>query len=309
MLGLARDATISTALAQRMSSREKLILTFGVFAAVMVMAQYSERSKESTPIYLPGAVEATRGSVQVAASAAVDQPTAEENAALHRITERVADELSEVATFLHCEKMPPVFIIHRRDFKPEFIENAGIKKEQGVMLRVNLTAKEFKIDTLLHRVVREALIAKSLGRLNLEPNSWVLDGFSEWWFTRFESPGQPETELRIALKAMPQDFSKRDLDRWLTLRTNVGKEGARALAATGFHVLSTKHGDAACQSFLGSVLGTEVNHDPRPWLRDVLNPVASRFYKATGTRIEAFVAEWRDALHESGAKVPKEAKP
>jgi len=309
MLGLARDATISTALAQRMSSREKMLLTFGVVAGVLVLGGYAERSKTPSPVLLPGAVETTRGGVQVAASAAVDQPTEEENAALDRVARRVADELSVVAVFLRCEKMPPVFIIHRRDLKPGTLEDGGIKKEQGVMVRANLTAKEFKMDTLLRWIVYEALARKSLGRLNLERNAWVLDGFTNWWLTHRVSLGEDSDELRAAIKAMPQDFSAHDLDRWLTLRQNAGKEEGRELAATGLRVLASRHGDEACRDFLVSVLGAEVKKDPRAWLCDVFNPVANRFRKTTGTSLEAFVAEWRDVLRKSSARLPEETKP
>ena len=307
MLGLARDATISAALAQKMSSREKSVLIFSFFAAVFVWG--SVQDKITPPVLIPGAVEATRGRVQVAASAAVDVPTEEENAALASVAQSVADELAAVADFLRCEHMPHVFIIHRRDLKPGSLEDVAIKKEQGVMVRVNLTAKEFKMDDLLRRIISNELGARSFGRLKLERNAWVLDGFSSWWLSRRVLLGQDQGELGRAIKAMPENFSARHLDRWLSLHKTVGDNNAGALASTGLRVLTSQHGDEACQSFLISVLGVEIKKDARAWVRDVFHPVSSRFRTATGMGLEAFIGEWRDALCECRGTLPKGGKP
>ncbi len=309
MLGLARDANIAAALAQRMSSREKVALTFGIFAVLLVAIMRDEGAKNAEPIHLPGSVDVTRGPVQVSASAAVDYPTSKENAALEHMAVRVADELAAVADYLHCKTMPPFFIVHRRYLKPNVVEDAGIKKQQGVMLRMNLTAENFDERKLLYEAVFHSLLTKSLGRLNHERAYWVLEGFDVWWPSRNDPPGKNEEELRAARKAMPRDFSARDVDRWLTLLKRAGDD-THALAAMGMRVLHAKHGEEASRRFLNSVLAVEVEKkDSRAWLRDVLNPVPRRFRKATGVSLDTFVAEWREAVQAASPAAPPEAKP
>ena len=309
ILGLARDATIGAALAQRMNAREKIILTIVLFAGILMMAEYKDQRKAPAPVLLPGAVEVIRGNVQVTVASAVNQPTEEENAVLEAIARRVSDELCAVSVFLRCEKMPPVFIVHRRDLKPGILKEGDILQEQGLMVRANLTAKEFDRDALLRWVVRGTLARRSFGRLSLERNAWVFRGFTNWWFGRFSSMDQNPKELQDALLAMPPDFSVRDLDRWLTLYKKNGDAKACALASTGLHVLASKYGEEATRNFLASVLGVEVKKGSMAWFRDVFNPVSSRFRKATGVTLDRFVAEWRDALLENKAKVGGAVKP
>jgi hypothetical protein len=304
-LALARDATLAAALAERMSSREKMGITFGALAILMTVGLQSKRNEDSVPVRMPGALEAGRGLVQVSAAAAVDQPEPEEQAALQRAANGVAAELATLADFLRCRTMPPVFLVHRRDLKPGVFENGGIKPEQGLIVRLNVTAKEFKEEALLRWIVREVLVTKSLKRLERERDAWVLDGFSDWWPTRRAPLAQDAGELRAALKAMPPRFSGSDLERWLTLRESATREEARALAATGLRVLAAQHGEEACRNFLAPVLGPEVARDARAWVREALFPPASRFRAATGMRLDAFVAEWREAVQAAGARLPK----
>ncbi|XHR31195.1 MAG: hypothetical protein ACFUZC_11695 [Chthoniobacteraceae bacterium] len=308
-LGLARDATLAMALAQRMSSREKIILTFVAVAALMVAVEYSEKNKEPDPVLLPGAVDVTSGCVQVSASAAVAQPTEEENVALDRMAHRAAYELEEVARYLGCRKMPPVFIIHRRDFKPGVIEEGDIKMSQGVMVRANLTAKDFDMEAFRRTLLYNTLSIRSFKRLTLERNAWVLDGFAAWWTTRKDAIGHDAEELRRACEAMPEHFSEADLGRWLTLRKTTGKEATQALAAAGLRTLRATYGDKACREFLGSVLGVEVTEDPRSWLYDVAHPVALRFKKATGKPLGTVVGEWREAVLRQATTATGEARP
>ena len=307
LLGLARDTTISTALSQRMSSREKIVLTFVVFAAFMGVASYKSQHATSEPILFPGAVEATRGIVHVSATAAVDAPTDEESAALDQVVVRVADELAAVAHFLRCETMPPVWIVHRRDVTPNHLDFNIMTPEEGVIVRVNLTSKELDRADFLQRIIFHALLTKSFTRLELEQNAWVLEGFSDWWLTRGAPLGEDSKELRAAIKTAPSDFSKQHIDRWLMMPKNDADRGA--LAATGLRVLNSRHGEKACREFLGSVLGVEVKKDSRACLRDLFNPVSHRFRLMTGTSLECFVTEWRDALRETSSKLPKEVQP
>ncbi len=298
-LGLMRDATVAALLAERMSARERLALTFVCFGAVMGMAYISAEHNNALPVSLPGAYEVDRGPAHVAAAPAVDMPSAAENAAARRIAEAVATDLQAVASYLGCSTMPAVFIVHRRDFEKNRFENGDLKMTQGLMVRANLTAADFD-EKLLHRwIVHEVLIVKSSGRANLEKNAWVLDGFPLWWEeTRGSQPsvaGQ-STQLTEARAAMPGEFSVDSLKTWYGVRKAAGNDKSRALAWSGLSLLAARHGADDCQRFLAAMLGRDVSKDARGWLREVFHPMAAQFHRTTGMELKAFVAEWQAAL-------------
>ncbi|MDB6155665.1 MAG: hypothetical protein JWL90_4118 [Chthoniobacteraceae bacterium] len=297
-LGLVRDASLATMLSEKMSYREKMTISFLAFGAVMIFGMNLERLKRLAPVQIPGAIEVLRGGIRVGVSAAVDTPTPEEEAAIASTAARLGRELSELAAYLHCETMPPLFVVHRRDLAEGLFENGALEFKQGLMVRVNLTAKEFKPDLLLRWIVREELLVKSQKRLELERNAWVLDGFTEWW------PKRGISALQIAeeMKTVPSDFSAPDLTHWLSFRKRAGEEKARSLACTAVRLLGTLHGEETRRTFLASVLGHAVQKDARAWLREAWSPVSSRFRAAVGVSLDAFVAELHTALNTAVEK-------
>ena len=301
MLGLVRDASVASLLAEKMSSREKVVITFLTMAAVMLSVFLFERYKTATPVRMPGAVEAQRGVVRVMASAAVDAPSREETAAIERVSKSAAQELGALAEYLGCDSFPPVFIVHRRDLAASEWSDGDLKPSQGVLVRANLTAAPFD-ETSLHRwLMREALIAHAGGLAGRERNAWALDGLAWWWPQRTEAAaaGEPFAAwLPEARRALPSDFSPQHLDRWLSLEKDAGESRARALAATGLGVLAQRHGADARQRFLAAMFRKARPADFRGWIADAIRPRASRFRAATGVSEKQFVAEWRAVLNE-----------
>jgi hypothetical protein len=304
-LGLVRDASVASLLAEKMSSREKVFITFLVAAALMLGVFLFERYRTATPVRMPGATEAQHSVVRVMASAAVDAPSREETATIERVAKRAADELGALADYLGCKSFPPVFIVHRRDLAAGEWSNGDLKASQGVLVRANLTAAPFD-EVSLHRwLVRETLLAHTGGLAGRERNAWALDGLAWWWPQRAEAAaaGEPFAAwLPEAKRAMPVDFSPRDLGRWLSLEKDAGESRARALAASGLGVLAQRHGAEARQRFLSAMFGAERPADSRGWIADVIRPRSRRFYAATGVREKDFVVEWRAALNEPPAR-------
>ncbi len=295
-LGLSRDATIAASLAQRMSLQEKFVVIFSIFTLLLGYITHHQRTEKVVPLHLPGAVEAARG--QVTGSAAVDHPTGKEEAVLKSIVERLGYEMAEMGEYLGCRSLPAVFVVHRRDLDAGIIEDGKIEKEQGLMVRANLV----KVDReeLVRWVVREVLLVKSYGRLNLERHAWVLDGFEQWWLGRHQ-PVSVEVR-RAARSAMPEGFSTRDLERWLTVRRDAGPDGARALARVGLETLEVRYGEPACRKFLAAVLGREIQKDVRACWQDLRTPNALRFSQTVGVELSAFVAEWRETMRAAEAR-------
>jgi len=310
-LGLMRDATIASMLAERMSSREKLVLTFLGIAAIMSFSYLSEQRIASTPVIVPGSFDVERGPARVSVSAAVDAPLSGEITTSKRIANHIADDLAAMATYLGCTTLPPVFIVHRRDFTGDQMENGNLTRKQGLMVKTNLMARDFHEEALRDWLVREILLLKSSQRADLEKNAWVLDGFPLWW--RQVQGGQPAPsqhppELSPARTAMPADFSSSTVERWLLLRKNAGQKAASDLAWTGLAILAEKHGADACRRFLSAMLSRDVPEDARGWLRDELNSMPRRFEKATSTKLDVFAHEWKSTL-ENEAKTETPASP
>lgn len=298
-LGLVRDASVAALLAEKMSSREKVFITFLSLAAVMFGVFMSERYRTSTPVRMPGALEVQRGRARVLVSAAVDAPTREETAAIEHIAKRAADELGALAEYLGCDTFPPVFIVHRRDLAAGDFSDGGLKPAQGALVRANLTAMPLDETALLRCLVREALLAHTSRLAAREPNAWALDGLAWWWPARAEAAaaGEPFAYwLPFAKSVMPPDFSARDLDRWFAARNPDDLNRSSALAATGLGVLAVRHGDGARQRFLAAMLGPARPADARGWIADVIRSRSARFRAATGISEKQFVAEWSAAL-------------
>ncbi len=298
-LGLVRDASVASLLAEKMSAREKVAMTLIMVAVMSLSAWLLDHYKTATPVRMPGAFEAQRGVVRVFASAAVDAPSREETAALERAAHRAAEELGALAEYLGCTSFPPVFIVHRRDLAAREYSNGELKPSQGAMVRVNLTAPGFDESSLHEWLVRAALGAHTGGLAERERNVWPLDGLAAWWPGRGDpqiDAGLDPTSSSLARKAMPAEFAARNLDAWHSLRRDATQLRASALAETGLDVLAQNHGDEARQRFLAAMFREVRPADSRGWFGDVLRSRSSRLRAAAGVSEDEFVAEWRAAL-------------
>ena len=298
-LGLVRDATVAAMLAEKMSAREKLVLTMLVFVGLLASGWFIERRKTSTPVQMPGAAEARHGVVQVLASAAVDAPTREETAILQRTADHVAGELGMLADYLGCDTFPPIFIVHRRDLGANDLVDGELKAEQGVLVKANLTDPHFKPIALDEWLVEETLSAHTHGIAGRERNAWVLDGIT-WWWPRSQH-GQISAwdvaSRQVWTPAEIASFNPAQLQSgWYTARKNVGTKKVRALAGSSLALLAERHGPEDVHRFLADRFAQAQPEDARGWWRDFIRPTATRLRTATGLSEDAFTAEFRAAL-------------
>jgi len=297
-LGLVRDATVATLLAEKMSAREKVFLSLLSFGALLVGGEVSEHRKNSTPVQMPGAAEARHGVVQVLASAAVDAPSRDETAALQRTADHVAAELGALADYLGCDSFPPLFIVHRRDLAAGELVYGDLKIEQGVLVRANLTSPGFNAAALDAWLVDDALFRHTNGIARRDSNAWVLDGLVWWWPRSQHGTLSAWSEaVRTARSATEiANFTPARLHGWLAVRKLVGDEEARAFAGSSLAVLAERQGLDAVHRFLSDRFARAQPGDARAWLRDVVRPTSARLRNATGLSEEAFTAEWRTVI-------------
>lgn len=297
-LGLVRDATVASLLAEKMSAREKIFLTLLVFAALMVGTSLSERQKAAVPVLIPGAVESRHGVVQVLASAAVDAPSKAETAALAAAARDMAEKLDALAEYLDCRTFPVIFLVHRRDLDANEFINGDLKPRQGVLVRVNLTADEFRTDALEDWLLREALVVHRGGLAGRERNAWVLDGIPWWW--RQSEHGTKDALDAAARSAagavLPADFSRRHLHAWYAWRDKIGEDKARQFAGAGLAVLAKERGTEAQRQFLRAMFSQALPPDLRGWWRDFRDSTPSRLRTATFWTEADLIREWKTAL-------------
>lgn len=305
-LGLVRDATVASLLAEKMSAREKVFMTMLVFTGLVIAGGVMERRKATAPVQIPGTIEARVGTVQVLTSAAVDAPTTAETQVLNETAQRVASELNALAQFLGCTSFPRVFIVHRRDLEADEFLNGDLKPNQGVLVRANLTDEDFVPSALEEWLVRETLLAHSGGLAARERNAWVLDGIAWWWIhsdhgTADALDADAQTSTR---EMMPADFASSHLRAWFSLRAKIGEEKARQLAGTGLAIVARRQGFEANQRFLSAMFSRDLPPDLRGWLRDVLRSTPARLQNTTGWTESDLTREWRAILQKQEGTAP-----
>ena len=305
-LGLMRDATVATLLAEKMSTREKVFMTFLTLVGAMLGTYWSERTEAVAPVQMPGAIETQRGVVHVQASAAVDAPQKAELAAVDLTSRQLAEALGPLAEYLHCPSFPPVFIVHRRDLSAQELVNGDLKPRQGVLVRANLTAEGFDRSLLESWLVRETLLAQSSGLAGRERNAWVLDGFAWWWtHSKHGTVDALDSSAREAARAvLPATFSAQDLRSWLSLRQKLGEDKARRLAGSGLAVLARERGAESTRAFLSAMLGRPLPANARGWWRDIVSPAPRRLRTHTGWDEAELVREWRAVLVQGASPSP-----
>lgn len=299
VLGLVRDATVASVLAEKMSRREKIFMGILLFAAIGLTASLQGHVKSSTPVELPGSIDAYEGVARVHASAAVDAPTAAENELLAKVARDTAHELAELAAYLRCESLPPLFIVHRRDLPVNDFQNGFLTLSQGLLVKVNLTAPGFDPKRLQKWLRLHILAVRTKGLALRERNIWVLYGLAEWWDKRKGTSDHEEEwpgVVATAKKAMPAGFSSKDLNRWFLLQSQIGEDESEALAAAGLASLAGQYGDEVCRNFLSASFSQDFPEDVRGWLRDVFNPPRRRLKAAAHISPEQLVETWRESL-------------
>ena len=296
-LGLVRDATVAALLAEKMSSREKLFLTFLSLILILVGGEISEHRKTATPVQMPGASEVDRSVVRILASAAVDAPTRQEAVVLQHTVDSEGAELDAVTGYLGCVSYPPVFIVHRRDLAVNEFSNGDLKAVQGVLVRTNLIKPGFQLDALSAWLLHETLLAHTSGLAGRERNAWILDGF-EWWWPRSKHGEISAWAEAVGTKGVvgTLDFSAKRMHRWLTVRKEIGADQARMLAGSVLALLAERHGVASVRRFLADRFGPAQPVDARGWWRDVVTPNSMRLQAASGLSEEDLAAEWRHAF-------------
>ena len=207
--------------------------------------------------------------------------------------------LEEVGLYLGCGSLPPVYIVHRRDFNPETIEDEDEEEKttKYVLIRCNLLTTK-PADTKFHsRILASVLDAHQWGRLDSDARGWVLTGFSAWWPVR-ELVKTPADLIKLVDpegKSSGRALSRGDLENWLRTRAKMTTAEQSACAGLGMIALAD-YGEEPRRRFLAAVLGYSAPMDARATLHDWLHPVGRTLKSTTGGDLAALASKWTAAM-------------
>jgi hypothetical protein len=296
-LGLARDTTLASMLSEKMSMREKVVFTIMALAALFAVGSYQQRLESQKRLVLPGAVDFQQGVAIISAAAAVIAPTPEEEKALEEHGRKMSEMLGQMAVYLDCKTLPPVFLIHRSDFTDRQVEIYLSESTKGVVARYNfLTLKDEEAE-LRGPVVRAVLMNHQWDRLASDTRDWVLEGFAAWWPVREQAKTPADfIKLRAALGEPPhREIRGHDLKNWLKVKTELGPKQPATCTGLGIIALGD-YGDEARRRFLAAVLGYSAPKDVRASLHDWSHPVEGILKSTTGADFNALAAKWNAAM-------------
>ena len=304
-LGLVRDATVAALLSEKMSSREKTAITVIAIVGLVMAGTVVQQRRDTSPLHLPGSADVVLRAATVSAAAAVNTPTDEEKAALEAHAHAAAELLAGAADYLGCPRLPPLFLVHRRDMKGGEFEDGDLDSRQGYLVRLNLLWTHPDSPTLQSRLLKHVLDANQHYRLKSDERGWVLDGFAEWWPLRDKAGTatafMAKRGYRDELEKM--NLTGDDLRRWLRFTELSNDKTTDVCAGVGMIALG-KAGAEPRRQFLGAVLGYSAPHDFRASLHDALNPVPARLRAATGMDLDTLAREWNAALHPKKEAAP-----
>lgn len=311
-MSLSRDATLATMLAEKMSTREKTAMIALGITGLMIGASLIERVEKTDPLDLPDSVDIVDSAATVSIAAAVAQPTAAEREAMQQHAESAAKLLREAAEFLKIKKLPPLFLVHRRDLDATELEDGEIDSRQGCLVRLNILKTPTTDLTYQSHVIEKLLDANQHYRLNSDSRGWILEGFSHWWPRRKLTGGPSDSVSQDSSKVTSettneqsevQSVTAHDLLHWKKFRKGLPAGTAGRLAAQNIQALWASD-ERGCQGFLAAVLGYCAPHDVRATLHDGWYNVPSLVRQHLRTDLRGLAASWNKAV-SSAQQVPQ----
>lgn len=289
LLGSVRHASLATLLAQKMSNRERIMLSLLALTAIAGIGLSHQARQETQPVHLPGSVDWSQDGVRVQVAAAVENPTPEEWAALQRWSEQIGRFFHETAAWLRRPELPPIYLVHRRDYVTARLDWQSLDSRQGVLVRLNVLNNDPADVQLREELLSKVLHAALHYRLKFkgDASGWVLDGFAHRW---------PRTQIQPPAPAMVNPaLTPQQLAGWLKVRQDLGEKQARQVAAVALDCLA-KVGESHQRDFVAAILGRQVPHHSGALLLEWLHPPDALLRQHTGLDWPQLAEQWSQAL-------------
>jgi hypothetical protein len=301
-MSLVRDATLAAMLSEKMSSREKMAMFALGLTGLMIGGSLIERVTETAPLHLPDSMDVVDARVSVSVAAAVALPTEAEREAMQRHSKFAAQLVGEVAAFLSIEKMPKLFLVHRRDLSSAEFQDGELDSRQGCLVRLNLLKTPPSDMTYQSHLIEKLLNVNQHYRLNSDTRGWILEGFAYWWPRRKLGELPAATDLQEP-SGKPMVFAQHDMTNiteydivhWKKFRQSLTEGTASEFAGQNIEALWARN-EIACHEFLKATLGYTAPHDVRATLHDWWYNVPSLVGKLLRMDLKELAVSWNRAV-------------
>lgn len=243
VLALHGAGAMSSALARRMTARERVFVLVA-FAAVLTVAAMLERKPEQPPFEITDGerVQGRYATVGVMPTVDVDAATARD---LARILVEDSDELIDA---LALDTRPPIFILPQQGLDRTAMQRAAVSGAEGIVIRVAPNAPRDRVRSLVgHSVLVDATHARAIR----DDRHVLLDGLTAHWALRDDDDARSLWQLRAAA-AVPS-VAAGDLTGWARTSEQLGECIALALSLSVYDVLVEQLGTARTLALMRDV--------------------------------------------------------
>jgi hypothetical protein len=233
-LALCGSGAMASALAQRMTTRERVFVLVSLIAGSFVVSTLEKKPVKPTFVLADAElVRGARASVGVMRTRDMTRAAAR---ALATLLHADADSLITTLSLV-LEPPPSIFVLPQQGLDRHVVQRAGLEKSDGIVLRA---APDVPPARLRAHVIHALLGEQTLQRALREDRHVVLDGFSAWWALQGDPDAREAWWLRAA--SAPGTLGAESLSAWATTSERLGPCIADAVAFAVVDVLDRELG-------------------------------------------------------------------
>jgi hypothetical protein len=302
LMGLVREGSVASLMAEKMTHREKLFATVAVASLVFVGSTLDEKRRPD-PYSIPDAYTVAADGVSVH----IESPQKEK-----RVTDfanQVHRDLASVREYFAIEEMPDLFLVNRRDLDADRYEPGSLQNASGTLIRANYQSDEFRYEKMRPYLIDVCLSRVSAFNAIYEPQCWVLEGFSDYWPRRETYGEQWDANSRVDLRAAyagSLGVAVSDVHDWYQFRDRVDETIARAVGCSGLVYAERTYGKEKLRTFLQQVLRTDQPSDVRADWNQFRDPIAVVWKRTMGCDYEDFLRSWIKELNQLAEQFAEE---
>ena len=303
-MALVRDATLATMLSEKMSSREKTVMIAIGIAGMTIGTSLSKRIENTDSLDLPDSIDIVDAEVSVSIAAAVALPTEAERDAMLQHAQNTTQLVREVAEFLDIKKLPPLFLVHRRDLDAGEFQDGELDSQQGYLMRLNALKTPHADLAYQSHLIEKLLDANQHYRLSSDSRGWILEGFAYWWprhklgnltDAHDTSDSHEASDNPTPARREVATITEHDILRWKKFRQSLPEGAAGRFAASNIAALWEKD-ESRCHEFLTTILGYSPPHDVRATIHDGWYNVPSLVRKILRMDLKELAMNWNSAV-------------
>lgn len=298
-LARGREGSLVELLARPMSQREKSAAVVLALAGTVAFA-----GLEPDALVQPYRFESEAVAKSAEPVVEIMYGEAAHAAEAKRWRDRLGTLVRSLAQSFVWSSVPALRVALDEGLRPDEHETVRMDETSGVVLRGDFRRPSVGDP---HRLTALALhqlfVLRSNGRVGLEPEHWVLDGFSRYWSTWVHPDGRraPEDE-RAELKALAVVAAEQvpirpeTIAAWDRLTERLGEPLAAQVAEAGLVMLEKLQGPTAPITLGQAILNRRGYNDVRDWWSSRAEPMDEVFAEVTGMSWGRFVERWAEGV-------------